>query len=408
MSGLRWGSVCVGAGGRRGDDCGCVGYQGKGNGYGCVVSSLFFSLLLLLLLVLLVHALFVETDKTGRAFPGWIEMLMILCSYLGPLCGPLLGPIVGGALGQGLGWRSTLWFLVIYGIVIWLLILLFLPETLPRPRPVQQAAAVAEKAVPQTLTVSVTTTLKHRTQRYTTLLHRSFIEPLSILLNMRTAAVALTVYFSSISFGVLYTLNIAIQKTFSSPPYSFSTTIVGLLYIPSSLGYLLASVLGGKWIDHIMHREARLANRHTPTGDLVFKPEDRMRENAWLGAVMFPLALIWFGWTAERGVFWVVPVIANFFFGVGTMLVVGPVVTMLTEIMPDRASHGIALNNFARNTLAGVGTLVAEPWIKALGTGWVFTILGIWTLASGPVVIWLIKVYGLRKTKSEVYGGGSC
>ena len=34
---------------------------------------------------------------------------------LGPLCGPLFAPIIGGAIGQRLGWRSTQWFLVVYG-----------------------------------------------------------------------------------------------------------------------------------------------------------------------------------------------------------------------------------------------------------------------------------------------------
>jgi multidrug resistance protein len=35
--------------------------------------------------------------------------------YLGPLCGPLFAPIIGGALAQRWNWRTTLWFLVIYG-----------------------------------------------------------------------------------------------------------------------------------------------------------------------------------------------------------------------------------------------------------------------------------------------------
>ena len=93
--------------------------------------------------------------------------------------------------------------------------------------------------------------------------------------------------------------------------------------------------------------------------------------------------------------------IANFFFGVGTMLVFGIVTTMLTEFMPNRASHGIALNNFVRNIFACVGSLVAEPIINAIGNGWLFTILGVWTLMSGPAVIWAIKTYGDRWRESN-------
>ena len=61
-------------------------------------------------------------------------------------------------------------------------------------------------------------------------------------------------------------------------------------------------------MDRIMNREAVRANRYAEDGKLIFQPEDRMRENAWLGALLYPAALIWYGWTAEKGVFIVAPV----------------------------------------------------------------------------------------------------
>lgn len=60
-----------------------------------------------------------------------------------------------------------------------------------------------------------------------------------------------------------------------------------------------------------MHREARKAGRYDEKGKLVLRPEDRMRENAWIAAILWPGALIWYGWTAEKGVVWIVPMIAN-------------------------------------------------------------------------------------------------
>ena len=50
--------------------------------------------------------------------------------YLGPLCGPLLAPIVGGVLAEKFGWRSTQWFLVIYGGVVLVFLFFALPEVL--------------------------------------------------------------------------------------------------------------------------------------------------------------------------------------------------------------------------------------------------------------------------------------
>ena len=69
-----------------------------------------------------------------------------------------------------------------------------------------------------------------------------------------------------------------------------------------------------------MAREARKAGRYDEKGKLVYRPEDRMRENVWIAAVMFPAALIMYGWTVTYGVNLAAPLVANFFFGIGSML----------------------------------------------------------------------------------------
>lgn len=232
--------------------------------------------------------------------------------YLGPLCGPLIAPIVGGALAQGLGWRACMWFTTIYGLILWVCLLFFLPETLKSVTPASAIAASSDEkqegARPTLSRTSTRQSVALKSKRYVVILRRWFIDPLAIILNLRIPAVALVVYYASITFGSLYVLNISVQQTFDSEPYGFSTIIVGLLYIPNSLGYFLASLLGGKWVDRIMHREAKKAGRYDDQGKLIFRPEDRLRENAWLGAIMFPCALIWYGWSARFGVFWLVPV----------------------------------------------------------------------------------------------------
>lgn len=48
--------------------------------------------------------------------------------YLGPLCGPLFAPIIGGALAERFGWRSTQWFLAIYGGAVLVFLFFALPE----------------------------------------------------------------------------------------------------------------------------------------------------------------------------------------------------------------------------------------------------------------------------------------
>jgi multidrug resistance protein len=319
--------------------------------------------------------------------------------YLGPLCGPLFAPIIGGALGEGLGWRSTQWFLVIYGSCTLIFIIFALPETLPRKersqQPLEPSPGDPEKSPrPNLQRTSTRASTVQKTKSFLTHMRQIFIDPLKILAWLQYPPVALTVYYASITFGALYLLNISIQSTFSSAPYNYSTLIVGLLYIPNSAGYLLASLFGGRWIDAIMHREARKAGRFDDHGKLIFRPEDRMKENAWIAAVLYPTALILYGWTAQYHIHIAVPMVANFFFGIGSMLIFALVNTMLTEFMPKRAASGIALNNFVRNIFSFTGAVVADPAIKGVGNGWLMTILGIWSLVTGCAALWAMRTWG--------------
>jgi MFS family permease len=316
--------------------------------------------------------------------------------YLGPLLGPLLAPIIGGVLSQAWGWRSTQWFQVIYGGVLFIILTFCLPETLVMERPViPPTQSTDEKSArPELSRVSTRQSVHMKTKKFGKVFKRCIIDPLSVLMYLRFPAVLITVYLASITFGTLYMLNIAIQKTFSEKPYNFSVIILGLLYIPGSLGYLVASVVGGRWSDYIMHREARAAGRYDEHGKLSFRPEDRMRENAWIAAAIFPGALIWYGWTAEKGIIWIVPIISNFFFGVGSMVVFGLSTTMLTEFLPKRSSSGVAVNNFIRNIFSCVGGIIAQPLISAIGLGWLFTGLAVICWISSFSVVWAMLKYG--------------
>ena len=230
--------------------------------------------------------------------------------YLGPLMGPLLAPIIGGALAERFGWRSTQWFLAVYGAVLLIFLIFAFPETLKAQKSISDGVGKGLSANQHTeeLGFSTKKSVHQKTRRVMKLSKRIFIDPLKIVLHLRYPAVLITVYYASITFGSLYILNISLQSTFAKAPYSFSTIQVGLTYLPASLGYMMSSFLAGKWMDKIMAREARRAGRYDADGHLSYRPEDRMRENAWVGAIIYPAALLWYGWTAEKGLHWAIPV----------------------------------------------------------------------------------------------------
>jgi MFS family permease len=102
-----------------------------------------------------------------------------------------------------------------------------------------------------------------------------------------------------------------------------------------------------------------------------------------VGSGMLPQLLL-------RDILTELQMIANFFYGVGSMLIFAMATTMLTEFMPQRSSSGVALNNFVRNIFSCVGGIVGAPLIASIGNGWLFTILGLWALSSASV-IWAMR-----------------
>lgn len=88
--------------------------------------------------------------------------------------------------------------------------------------------------------------------------------------------------------------------------------------------------------------------------------------------------------------------IANFFFGAGSMIIFAMATTMLTEFLPGRPSNGIAVNNFLRNIFSCVGGIIAAPLIQAIGNGWLCTILALVSLLIGSIVIWTMKAKGAK------------
>ncbi|KAL7782423.1 multidrug transporter of the major facilitator superfamily [Trichoderma ceciliae] len=310
--------------------------------------------------------------------------------YLGPICGPMLSPIIGGALSTRWGWRSSLWFCAAFAAFSVVTIVLFLPETLPR-----ESQVVSTSTEGNTLVQATTnqTALKISSLGKGRLIWHFIIIPIQYLTYLRFLPVFLMVLYASITLGAIYVVNISIQLAYAANPYDFSMTIIGVLYLPLSIGDIISSTLGGRWIDYIMVREAKKAERYNRDGTLCYLPEDRMRENIWVAATLYPVSMILFGWTLERGIFWFIPAFASCLFGLGTMLVFGAVTTMLTEFMPKQPSASIAINNFSRGIFACIGTVFTQPLAKVLGFGWMCTITALIAWAVGIVSICILRYH---------------
>ncbi|KAI3402925.2 hypothetical protein KGF56_004386 [Candida oxycetoniae] len=254
----------------------------------------------------------------------------------------------------------------------------------PKPECSKSSKSVPNTPPPSSSSSSPSSSFKGRKAEFKRNCYDLFIRPLHSLVLLKHPPVLLVIIYSAISFAVIYFFNMTISYEYSREPYHFSQVIVGLMYIPNSITYLAASMIGGRWNDHLLNKYAK---KH---GELV--PEARISWNIVLAVFLYPMACLIFGWTIKYGEFWLVPLIGTAICGFASMLVIGATVTYLVDTLPGKGATGVALNNLIRQILAAIATFIVEPLLRAIGPGILFTILmGILTVAS------LILVYLKKK-----------
>lgn len=350
--------------------------------------------------------------------------------YLGNLLAIFVSPVLGGAVTEAWGWRATMWVMVIVCGLVLVLVLFLLPETLrkedsmalimqqlqnsldppedaneqpvsltlTRERSVHLMTG-AEASVPPERYLTNNSQHSHRLQelakkasheathaKWTTQLYDYICRPLHSLVLLTYPPALISIMYSSILFGGMYFFNASITYEYGRLPYNFSSVIIGLMYIPMSVTYVLASVYGGKWQDRRLKRYARLHD-----GELV--AESRISWNCVIGVIVYPISCLIFGWCIHYGEHWVTPLVGLALFGASYMLLVGVTFTYVVDVLPGKGATGVALNNLIRQLLGAVAIFVTVPLIDALGLGVLFSIIA-GVISACNLMLLYLKVYG--------------
>ena len=107
----------------------------------------------------------------------------------------------------------------------------------------------------------------------------------------------------SLFHGLLYFLSITITSTFHNT-YGWPAEICGLAYTPLGFGFLVGLISVAKTNDRAVVKLIRRDNG-------VFEPEMRLPAMIFY-SIILPITFFWYGWAAEKGVFWLVPVLGLF------------------------------------------------------------------------------------------------
>ncbi|KAJ5386351.1 hypothetical protein N7509_008892 [Penicillium cosmopolitanum] len=267
---------------------------------------------------------------------------------MGPLIGPVVGPIAGGFLGEEVSWQWIFWLLLIAGGAMQLGIELLNKEIRP----------------------------------YSQLLKRSLIRP--ALLLFKSPIVLLLSIYMSLVYGLLYLFFTTISDVFTST-YGFTVGLSGLAYLGIGVGFF-----GG--LVFIALTNDRIVQKLTAQNKGKFEPEMRL-PTMIIFACILPISFFWYGWTADKHVHWIVPIIGMFPFGVGMMGVFMPIQTYIIDCYPAYAASANATLTATRSLVGAFLPLAGPAMFDSLGLGWGNSLLGFLALAFVPIPIIFTK-YG--------------
>lgn len=318
---------------------------------------------------------------------------------LGPMAGPALGPVLGGILTQGLGWRAIFWFLCIAVSLCLVVLLLFLPETLPTRQSPQSGLKILYKPVIPIIGLKPSIIEPSTPPKIATVaLARKFQNPLlifgryNILLLLVINATSFAVFF-----GIVTSLSILFERT-----YPFLNELqIGFCFL--SAGGTMAGGTGiiGRILDWRYKVEKnRLRRRLHDVGELEkrlgeesVKEVDKLPEFplerarlSFLPASIFVMAgcTAGYGWSLQFGANLAVPLILQAFIGLVCMAVMNATTTLMIDLAPGQGSAVQACSNFVRCGLSAVVITIIQPIINGIGVGWTYVLFAGFVLTSLP------------------------
>lgn len=314
---------------------------------------------------------------------------------LGILLGPVVGPVAGGFLTETLGWRWSVvdkhfmnhdkltsnrcfWIVCIVGGVNSLVGVLFLKETYAPAILAARARRLEAELNHPAIAID------HDSRPLTRRLLQAVKRPMKIL--FLQPIVFIMALYMALLYGTMYLLLTTFPEVWSSV-YHFNPGESGLTYLGLGSGFMIAVLVGIPQIDHVYNR---LSDRN-PNGG---KPEYRI-PMANLGAVMVPVSLFWYGWSVERHDFWIVPIIATSFFGLGMILIFNSIQNYYIDAFTRYAASAIAAGAVFRAVVGATFPLFGPYLYDSLGYGKGTSVLAGLAVLLMPMPLVIMK-YGER------------
>ncbi|KAI9725536.1 MAG: hypothetical protein M1828_003024 [Chrysothrix sp. TS-e1954] len=312
-------------------------------------------------------------------FPPSQRGLALSMFSLIPLLGSAVGPIVGGVITQHTTWRWIFWSTSAFDALLLVAFFLFSHESYP-PVLLARKAASLRKSTGNT---DLHTEYDTADSKLSAKLSRSLARPFRML--AFHPIIQLLAIYNSFTFGTLFLVLTSFSSLYTSPshPYHLSVQASGLQYIAIVIGesggaQLLAPLTDRLW--------ARMQRRH----GTAIVPEYRV-PLMLPSTFLVPIGLLWYGWSAQAGLHWIMPDIGAGLFAAGFITSSQTASSYVIDAYGEFSASGMAGTNFARSLAAFGMPLFAPAMYERLGYGWGNSLLagvGAVTGTVVPAVLW--------------------
>lgn len=146
-----------------------------------------------------------------------------------------------------------------------------------------------------------------------------------------------------------------------------SSIISALYYLPPGIGYLVGSLVGGKYSDYTVKYYIKKRGKRIP--------EDRLRASIFFFGGSLPISILLYGWSIEKRFGGnALPIIMMFINGFSQTMCFPSVNSYCIDSMPNMAGDSISNSYFLRFLWTAVASGSVLPSVNNIGIGWTSTI----------------------------------
>ncbi|KAI0628835.1 MFS general substrate transporter [Trametes polyzona] len=256
--------------------------------------------------------------------------------------GPALAPVAGGLAAHYASWRIVQWALFAMGLAAYILIILWLPETL-HPEVAREKLRAAAGGVEE--------------QKFV------WLNPFKSLALLRSPNILLITITGSTTLLTDYALLIPLSFTIGKAYNITNEAIIGMFFLASGVGNIIGAPLAGYLADR-----AVINGRARRGGEWV--PEDRLRATLFGALVLVPLSVLLSGIAIDYvhgAVGIAINVVCLFVNGVAVDLVLTPASSYYVDILHSRSAEVWAASSAVRQFTVALATAGILPLINTVG-----------------------------------------